>query len=324
MSHAFDAHTTADEVLEGVSLIGKRVFITGVSNGLGAETARALVAKGAVVIGTMRQVDEQRQEVIEIRSEARDGEHLELLALDLGDLASVRAVTDQIVAADEPFDLVIANAGVMATPFSRTTDGFELQFGVNALGHFVLVNRLAPLMRKGARLVMLSSNSHRFADVDLQDPSFERTEYAPWLAYSRAKTACALMAVAFDERHRARGVRAASVHPGLIQTGIGRHLDPTEVEKMMAAVTEERNRQGKPIFEGKSIPQGAATTVWAGVAAPVERIGGQYCEDCDLAEVLEDDAEADLLEGGVRRYALDSGNARAFWTKAEEMVGERF
>ncbi len=141
-------------------------------------------------------------------------------------LRACAPVPDELLEKGELFDVVIANAGVMATPFGHTADGFETQFGTNHLGHFVLVNRIAPLMRAGSRLINLSSSGHRFANVDLEDPNFERTSYEPFVAYGRSKTANILFAVAFDRRHRARGVRAAAVHPGVIQTELGRHMDP--------------------------------------------------------------------------------------------------
>src|SRR5262249_18383481 len=153
--------------------------------------------------------------------------------LDLADLKSVRACADRLLAKDEPFDVVIANAGVMATPFGHTADGFETQFGTNHLGHFVLVNRIARLIRAGGRLINLSSAGHRFSNVHLEDPNFERTPYEPFIAYGRSKTANILFAVAFDKRHRGRGVRAAAVHPGGIQTELGRHLDSSQMQQII-------------------------------------------------------------------------------------------
>ncbi|WP_414833124.1 SDR family NAD(P)-dependent oxidoreductase [Afifella sp. YEN Y35] len=323
MAKDLNEHSTADGVLEGVDLRGKHVFVTGAVSGLGAETARALVARGASVIGTAREARVHAETVAEIREAAAFGGSFQVVALELDDLASVRKAADALVERGERFDLVVANAGVMATPFGRTKDGFELQFGVNVVGHFVLIQRLTPLMREGARLIVLSSNSHRFADADLDDPNFEHTEYEPWFSYSRAKTGNALLALAFDLKNRDRGIRAASVHPGLIQTGIGRHLDPAETQATMRTVTEEREKAGKPPFEGKTIAQGAATTVWAGVVADPDVIGGRYCEDCGVADTLSDDEEADLLEGGVRRYALDPDHALAYWEMLERLASER-
>ena len=326
MSEKFDRHSTADDVLAGIDLHGKRAFVTGVSAaGLGLETARALAARGAEVIGTARDLDKGHRNAEVIRHAAEQGGgSFEIVALDLADLASVRAVADAVVSAGKPFDLVIANAGIMATPFDRTRDGFELQLGTNVLGHFVLVNRLAPLMKEGARLVMLSSNAHRMADVDLHDPNFERTPYDPWVAYGRSKTGDALLAVAFDAKHRDRGVRAASVHPGGILTELIRHFDPAEFMAMYQVMSEQHEALGNPPYEGKSIPQGAATSVWAGVVADADAIGGRYCEDCRVATVLPDDAMVSPLVGGVKAYALDPTHAEAFWAKAGELVGERY
>nr|WP_254906947.1 SDR family NAD(P)-dependent oxidoreductase [Acetobacter tropicalis] len=199
MTHIFDASATTEDVLSGVSLKGKRVLVTGVSAGLGIETARALAAHGANVVGAARNLEKAESATGQVRAHAeRGGGTFELIALDLSDLSSVRACTDQLNAIGLLFDLVIANAGVMATPFGHTKDGFEMQFGTNHLGHFALVNRIAGLMHDGARLVNVSSAGHRFADVDLQDPNFEHTSYEPFVAYGRSKTANILFAVAFD------------------------------------------------------------------------------------------------------------------------------
>ena len=191
-------------MLEGVDLSGKRILVTGVSAGLGVETARALAAHGAQVVGAARDLAKAKAATEQVRADAANGGGLELVELDLASLASVRACADGLVAAGEPFDLVIANAGVMATPKGQTADGFETQFGTNHLGHFVLVNRIASLLKPGARLVNLSSAGHRFSDVDLDDPNFERTPYTEFGAYGRSKTANILFAVEFDRRHKAR------------------------------------------------------------------------------------------------------------------------
>jgi NAD(P)-dependent dehydrogenase (short-subunit alcohol dehydrogenase family) len=226
MREQFGAQSTTDEVLAGIDLTGKRALVTGVSSGLGVETARGLASRGAHVIGAVRDLAKARVATSVVReAAAATGGSLELAALDLADLSSVRAFADGLVADGRPFDIVIANAGVMAPPFGQTVDGFETQFGTNHLGHFVLINRIASLLEPGARVVILSSGGHHFADVDLTDPNFERGDYTPFGAYGRSKTANALFAVAFDARHRARGVRAAAVHPGSIPTELGRYMD---------------------------------------------------------------------------------------------------
>ena len=180
----FGATSTTDDVLEGVNLKGKRVLVTGVSAGLGVETARALAAHGADVVGAARDLSKAKAATAGVRAGANGG-GFELVELDLASLDSVRVCANALVDNDKPFDLVIANAGVMACPYGKTADGFETQFGTNHLGHFVLVNRIASLMKPGSRLVNLSSAGHRYSDVDLNDPDFERTPYDPWAAYGR-------------------------------------------------------------------------------------------------------------------------------------------
>jgi NAD(P)-dependent dehydrogenase (short-subunit alcohol dehydrogenase family) len=212
----------------------------------------------------------------------------------------------------------------MATPFGKTADGFETQFGTNHLGHFVLLNRIAGLIRDGGRVVSLASSGHRFSDVDLEDPNFEKTPYDPFVAYGRSKTANILFAVAFDSRHKDRGVRAAAVHPGAIWTELGRHMGPGQLEAMVARINEQLAAQGQGPFEPKTIPQGAATSVWAAVVAPASEAGGKYCENCHVGSVVADDALISPVTEGVRRYALDPEHAEALWRKSEEMVGERF
>src|ERR1700681_1354904 len=202
MTGPFGATSTTDDVLSRKDLSGKRVLVTGVSAGLGVETARALAAHGAQVVGAARDLAKAERATAEVRAQAVNGGGLELVELDLASLASVRACADALVAAGKPFDLVIANAGVMACPEGTTADGFETQFGANHLGHFVLVNRIAALMKAGSRLVNLSSAGHRFADVDLEDPNFDHTPYTEFGAYGRSKTANILFAVEFDRRHK--------------------------------------------------------------------------------------------------------------------------
>src|SRR6187402_3347082 len=271
MAEKFGATSTTEDVLSGVRLDGKRVLVTGVSAGLGVETARALVAHGAHVVGAARDLAKAEAATAQVRKDAEaNGGSFDLVALDLSDLKSVRACADDLLKKGEPFDVIIANAGVMATPFGHTADGFETQFGTNHLGHFVLINRIAPLIRDGGRLVNLASSGHRYSDVDLDDPSFERTAYDPAIAYGRSKTANVLFAVEFDRRHRGRGVRATAVHPGGIQTELSRHMGPGELEALVERLNESQRAAGLGNFEFKSIPQGAATSVWAGVVAPAD------------------------------------------------------
>ena len=319
MAGTFGATSTTDEVLEGVDLRGKRILVTGVSAGLGVETARTLAAHGAQVVGAARSLDKAMAATAEVAAQAADGGGLDLVELDLASLASVRACADRLLAVGQPFDLIIANAGVMACPQGKTADGFETQFGTNHLGHFVLVNRIASLLNPGARLVNLSSSGHRFSDVDLDDPNFEHTPYSEFGAYGRSKTANILFAVEFDRRHKARGVRATAVHPGGIHTELGRHMTPEAMAQLVKSATENAPA-GAPPFSWKTIPQGAATSVWSGLVAPADLVGGRYCEDCHVAELV----EGPDVRAGVRAYALDPDHAKALWAKSEEMVGERF
>jgi NAD(P)-dependent dehydrogenase (short-subunit alcohol dehydrogenase family) len=322
MSNVFGATSTTDEVLHGINLTGKRVLVTGVSAGIGVETARALAAHGAQVVGAARDLSKAQAATEQVRAQAASGGSLDLVQLDLASLESVRRCADGLLAAKKSFDLIIANAGVMACPKGETADGFETQFGTNHLGHFVLVNRIASLLKAGSRLVNLSSAGHRYADVDLEDPNFEHTPYEEFIAYGRSKTANVLFAVEFDRRHKARGVRATAVHPGAIRTELSRHLTPQVLEKLIAEINASQPKGAAP-FTYKSIPQGAATSVWAAGVADPEAIGGRYCEDCHVAEVVSTPGLSGL-RGGVRAYALDPQHAQALWQKSEEMVGERF
>ena len=322
MSRTFGVTSTTDDVLAGMDLRGKRVLVTGVSAGLGVETARALVAHGAQVVGAVRDLAKAQQATAEVRAQVAGDGGLELVELDLASLKSVRASADALVTDGRPFDVVIANAGVMRTPFGHTADGFETQFGTNHLGHFVLVNRIASLITPGGRLVSVSSAGHRYSDVDLDDPNFERTPYDPRIAYGRSKTANILFAVEFDRRHRARGVRATALHPGGILTELSRHMQPGELEATVERINAQHAAEGRSPFQIKTIPQGAATSVWAAFVAPAEAVGGRYCEDCHVSQVT--DGLVSPVSPGVRPYALDPEHAKALWARSERLVGERF
>jgi len=313
MPDPFGAESTTEDVLAGVDLSGKRVLITGVSAGLGVETARAAAAHGARVVGTARDLDKARGA---LAPHAALG--IEVVECDLASLAGVRACTDALRARGETFDVVIANAGVMNCPFGRTADGFETQFGTNHLGHFVFVNRIAPLIADGGRVVILSSAAHRAADIDPDDPGFERTEYDPFVAYGRSKTANVLFAVELDRRLRPRGIRATAIHPGGIMTELMRHTSPELLQKMAAQSAVRADGSAGAPSRIKTVPQGAATSVWAAFVASGDEIGGRFCEDCRAAEV------EDVAYRGVKSYAVDPDSARALWAKSEELVGERF
>jgi NAD(P)-dependent dehydrogenase (short-subunit alcohol dehydrogenase family) len=297
-----------------------------------------LVAHGAHVVGAARDLDKARTATRDIPAATGDGPGLELVKLDLASLASVRAAADALVAAGKTFDVVIANAGVMACPQGKTADGFETQFGTNHLGHFLLVNRIASLLKPGSRVISLSSGGHRFSDVVLDDINFERTPYSEFVAYGRSKTANVLFAVELDRRLKDKalrrrsaveldrrlkdkGIRAAAVHPGAIHTELARHMTPAVTEQLMAAVRARAEQGGQPGLQFKSVPQGAATSVWAAIVADADAIGGRYCEDCHVAQVIDQGGAA---ADGVSAYALNPDTAKALWAKSEELVGERF
>jgi NAD(P)-dependent dehydrogenase (short-subunit alcohol dehydrogenase family) len=323
MSENLGKNSTADEVLAGTDLTGKRVLVTGVSSGIGAETARSLVARGAEVVGTARNPAKAEIAMRAVREAAQTSGAFELLQLDLASLSSVRAAADALLAQGRSFDLIIANAGVMAVPFELSEDGFELQLATNHLGHFVLINRIAGLLRSAGRLVMLSSSAHRGSDVELDDPNFAETPYNKWAAYSRSKTANMLFAVEFCRLHAARGIRACGVHPGRVDTELFRHLGEGGLDELVATVDKGLAQQGLPPSLTKTPAQGAATSVWAGVVAAADEVAGQFCEDCQVSPLNDGAARlGDLV--GVRSYALDPEHARELWRKTEEWVGERF
>ena len=312
MAGSFGALSTADEVLDGIDLSGKRVLVTGVSAGLGVETARAARAHGATVIGTARDLAKAGKALSEADCD------IEVLECDLASLASVRACADALNARGEQFEVVIANAGVMNCPFALTEDGFETHWATNHLGHFVLVNRILPIVSDGGRIVVLSSSAHRAGDINLADPNFETSQYDPFEAYGRSKTANVLFALELNNRLASRNITVTSLHPGGIQTELMRHTTPELFQRMVDSSSQSADGTPSEPVVVKTVPQGAATSVWAAFVAPADEIGGRYCEDCHVGEV-EDNAYR-----GVRSYAVDPDAAKALWAKSEDMVGERF
>lgn len=311
----FGSETTADEALEGIDLRGKLVLITGGSSGLGQESARALAAKGAHVVLTARDVAKGRTVAAGITA-STGNPHVELEELELGSLASVRAFAARFLARHDRLDVLVNNAGVMACPLARTGDGFELQFGTNHVGHFLLTCLIAPALRKGApsRVVSLSSRGHHLAPVDFEDPNFERRAYQKWVSYGQSKTANVLFAVGLERRLGAAGVHAYALHPGAIMTELGRHLVPEDIEFLRS-----RTPPGTT-FSLKTVEAGAATSVFAATAPELEGRGGIYLEDCHVATVNDTPNALD----GVKTYAIDARNAERLWELSERLVGERF
>jgi NAD(P)-dependent dehydrogenase (short-subunit alcohol dehydrogenase family) len=300
----FGPTTTAEEVLGDRRLDGQTAIITGGYSGLGLETARVLAGAGAHVIVPARRPDVAR---------AALPEGVELQPLDLTDPPSIDAFTDRFRASGRPLDLLINAAGIMAVPEHRTAAGHELQLAVNHLGHFRLTTRLLDVLR--GRVVSVSSLGHQIAGVDFDDPDFTRRPYDKWVAYGQSKSANALFAVGLA----ARGVRAHSVHPGNIWTPLARHLTDEDLRNM--GLLDER---GERVTDGlKTIPQGAATSIWAGVVASGDDVGGRYCENCHVTTNVTE-APISAISEGVRPYALDPERAKALWALSEKMVGERF
>lgn len=315
----FGKHSTTDDVLEGVDLLGKIVFITGANSGLGQESARAMAARGAHVIMAGRdpaRLDAAFSAITALVPEAR----LETILCDLGSLASIRECAAEANKRFDRIDILINNAGVMACPLGHTADGFEMQFGTNHIGHFALTRGLMPLVLATAgttgsgRIVNLSSRGHHIAPVNLDDPNFENRDYNEWQSYGHAKTANVLFSVGLEKRFADKGVHAAAVHPGGIDTNLDRHLSDAQRQALIERVTTS-----DPNFEWKSVPQGAATQVWAATTPELEGKGGVYCEDCHVAEV--DDTST---TGGVRSYAVDEATADGLWDLSEKLTGESF
>lgn len=310
---SFGFETTADDVLSGADLSGKRALVTGVSSGIGAEIARSLAGHGAEVVGAARNTEKAAAAMSGVAN-------FQTIGLDLASLASVREVADALLADGRGFDIVVACAGIMATEFGKTVDGFENQFCTNHLGHFLLVNRIAPLINDGGRVVVLSAAGHRFSDVDLDDPNFDNSPYDRWDAYGRSKTANILFAVDFNRRHKARGICAAAVHPGAVQTDLTSHLSEEDMEGLRARIKKLVPGAGGPPMVIKDAAQGAAVPVWAATLADSDEIGGRYCVDFKASKIAEGVGTHDSVQG----YAVDAENAKALWAKSEELVGEKF
>ena len=310
----FGHDTTTDEVIDGLDMTGKLVLVTGASGGLGAETARALASIGARILIAARN-EEKAEGVAESIRMATGNPAVEVDQLDLASISSVRAFAERFLARDEPLHVLINNAGVMACPHEQTADGFERQFGTNHIGHFVLTAMLAPALEAGApaRIVNVSSRGHRLSPVVFDDIQFEAREYDKWVAYGQSKTANVLHAVELERRLGAKGVHAYALHPGGIQTELGRHLDQADIDAFMSQLDQDQLRF-------KSVEAGAATQVYAATAPELEGRGGIYLEDCGEAELVDSAGFVD----GVRAYAIDPEAARRLWTATEEMIGQQY
>ena len=307
MTYGFE--TTTDEVIDGVDLTGKIAVVTGASAGIGVETARALAAAGAHVVLAARNAERTEAAAESIR-ERVPGAELEVGTLDLTSLDSVRAFAAWYLGHHDELQLLVNNAGVMYTPFERTAEGFEMQFGTNHVGHFLLTCLLVPALLAGApsRVVNLSSGGHMGSDIVWDDPNFKRRDYDKFAAYGQSKTANILFSVELDRRLGDRGVHAYAVHPGLIATELGRYMTRDDMTAL-----QERAKRGPSggMPPRKSLEQGAATTVWAATDAALDDQGGTYLADCQVT-----DQHAP--------WARDRGSAQRLWTLSENLVGEQF
>lgn len=310
----FSATSTTDEVLAGIDLQGRRFLVTGASGGLGLETSRSLAARGAIVVMAARDQAKNETAAAGIRAAQPDAK-LESLILDLGSLNSVRAAAAEFMSRNVALHGLILNAGIMATPLGHTVDGFEQQFGVDHLGHFLLARDLLPRLVESApaRVVVLSSAGHRMGDVDFDDVNFERRDYEPFLAYGAAKTCNVLHAVEIDKRYRDKGVRAFAVHPGVIHTELSRYMTEETLTSLITRLSERPTAMA-----WKTPEQGAATSVWAATSALLDGRGGEYCEDCNVSAVVPDD---ELDDGGVAARAVDPARAATLWALSEKLVG---
>ncbi|MFF5407225.1 SDR family NAD(P)-dependent oxidoreductase [Streptomyces misionensis] len=307
----FSALSTAEDVMAGLDLSGTTAVVTGGYSGLGLETTRSLAAAGARVVVPARRPDLARAALADVAGS-------EVVAMDLADPGSVRAAAERIGDLLDRLDLLMAVAGVMATPERRVGPGWEGQLAVNHLGHFLLVCELHPLLAAadGARVVVNSSAGHTLTGIRWHDPHL-RTGYDKWLAYGQAKTANSLFAVHLDALGRADGVRAFALHPGKIITGLQREM--TLREQMDRGWVDA---DGKVIGAGFKTPsQGAATGLWAATSSLLDGRGGLYLEDCDIAAVSAADRPMD--DGGVRAYAVDPDAAARLWDLSLAATGAR-
>jgi NAD(P)-dependent dehydrogenase (short-subunit alcohol dehydrogenase family) len=314
MDSPFGARTQAGEVVEGVDLHGKTAIVTGAAAGLGVETLRALASAGARVVMPVRSRAKGEAVAAEIR--AATGAAIEVADMDLEDFASVRAFADRFVSGGGALDILINNAGIMATPERRIAGGFESQFGANHLGHMLLACRLAPALTPSARVVALSSIGHRRSPVNFDDPNFERRPYDKWEAYGQAKSANALFAVGLNRRLEPKGINAYAVHPGGIMTELQRDLSQEEM-KAFGWIDD----QGRLNERFKTAAGGASTSVWCATSPLLVAGGGVYCEDCNIAAAV---AADDPSFAGVRPWAIDPEAAERLWSLSERMLGETF
>lgn len=319
-SRTFGNLTQALETVEGIDLTGKTAIVTGAASGLGVETARALATAGASLVLPVRSTRRGQKIADEIKADTGN-QNISVSQMDLIDYPSVRRFADEFLSTHDKLDILINNAGIMASPLARSREGYESQFATNHLGHMLLTCLLVPALKEAgnksgdARVVALSSIGHRRSPVVFNDINFETRDYDKWDAYGQAKTANALFAVELNTRLAPHGIEAFSVHPGGIMTNLQRDMSHEEINAMGWL-----DEDGNPKEGFKTPAGGASTATWAATAPELAGKGGVYCEDCHIAEPFQ---EAQPFFG-ILPYAQDPELAKQLWSVSEEMLGETF
>lgn len=311
----FGAKSTATEVIRGIDLTGKIAIVTGGNTGIGLETTKVLASAGATVIVPARDLEKARKNLHGIKN-------VELEGMDLAEPDSIESFTRRFINSGRPLHLLINNAGIMWVPLRRTQHGIESQLATNYLGQFHLVARLWPALIKanGARVVNVSSQGHQFGTIDFDDPNFLHREYETLQAYGQSKTACNLFTVELDSRGRDFSVRAYVLHPGSIHgTELGREASPALFQQL-GFCDAKGNILPEVLASLKSVPQGAATTVWCATSPRLGELGGVYCEDCDVAELAVNGPGSP----GVLASSLGKTNAKRLWKMTEQLTGINF
>lgn len=319
LGSGFDSKSRAEEVMAGMDLTGKNALVTGGYSGIGLETTKSLAAAGARVIVPVRPSERNLAQGV-----LADIKGVELEKVDLMDLESVRQLASRFVASDRPLHYLINNAGIMFVPIRRNKDGLESQLVTNYLAPFVLTSSLWSALKKaeGARVVNVSSQGHQFGDFNFEDPNYLNREYESLPAYGQSKTAINLFSVELDHRAKEYGVRSYAVHPGNTWgTNLLREA-PMKILQQMGFFTEEGEPNSEVINSLKTIPQGAATTLWAATSPLLEEIGGVYLEDSDVAGLAQD--RSDGLTSGVKSYSLSKSSAQRLWELSQELTGNTF
>lgn len=311
----FNAKSTANDVIQNIDLTGKIAIVTGGNTGIGLETTKVLAAAGATVIIPARDIEKAKKNLEGIRN-------VEIVAMDLMSPTSIDAFAENFIASGRPLHLLINNAGIMWVPLRRDARGIESQLATNYLALFQLSARLWPSLKKanGARVINVSSHGHHFAPFNFDDPHFLHRAYETLQGYGQSKTAVNLFSMELDVRGQSSNIRSYAVHPGSIGgTELGREA-PLELFQKMGFVDAQGNMLPEVAASLKTVPQGAATTVWCATSPLLEHIGGVYCEDGDIAVLSSDMTD----QKGVHPYSLDETNAKKLWKLTEEMTGIRF